>query len=187
MIVDDLVHNILNVFISSNDDELSTGANWYSEAYNLAWELSPDNVWRGAGVIAAFSPMCSWGRNKQLAIQMFETGVATGHTKANCLAAQRIYDGENALDVLKGDKVSAFARAIATDGATDTIAVDRHAHDIAMGRRFIEAERVINKDTYRTISEAYQSAARLTEFSGAQLQAITWVTWRNRLNLAYAG
>ena len=178
------VQNILSEYLRASDAVVADGMAWYDDAHALAVELSPGDPWRGAGVIAAFSPVCPWDRNVMLARNLFDTGVATGHTSVMCGLAQRIHDGEFTLDVLKGDKTRAFASAIA-DPANSTIAtIDRHAHDIAMGRKFTDSERKIGKKVFRTLSDAYVEAAFLAGISVAQIQAITWVSWRIRHGIA---
>lgn len=174
------VENILSVYLHASDAHVQSGMDWYSDANALALELSPADAWRGAGVIAAFSPVCPWTRNVKLARMAFETGIATGHTKVMCSQAQRILDGEHTMDVLKGEKVRAFASAIA-DPENSTIAtIDRHAHDIAMGRRYSDEERNVGKRIFRDLSESYSIASELAGISVAQMQAITWVAWRDR-------
>jgi hypothetical protein len=80
---------------------------------------------------------------------------------------------------LNGDKVRAFCSAIA-DPANSTIAtIDRHAHDIAMGRVYQESERKIGKRLFRVMSAHYREAAFEVGISVAQIQAVTWVRWRN--------
>lgn len=172
------VDNIIYVYLNATDSEITEGMEWYSNAFSLATALSPDNVWRGAGVISAFSPICPWWRNKQLAINTFETGIATGHTTMFNTFAQRIYDGEHPLMVLKGPKQRAFCAAIATNGQTDIATIDRHAYDIAMG--MVNTKRNITKNVFHQLSNAYSEAALLAGISTAQMQAITWVAWRNR-------
>lgn len=170
--------NILSVFDSAALGDLASGMFWYADAHALANELSPGDVWRGAGVIAAFSPVCPWDRNVMLAREAFRTGNATGHTKAMCGQAQRILDGEHTLDVLNGDKVRAFASAIATNGKSDVATIDRHAYDIAMGKVFADKERKIGRRVFREMSAAYNEAARLRSIETAEMQAVTWVVWR---------
>jgi hypothetical protein len=95
--------------------------------------------------------------------------------------AQRILDGEHTLDVLKGDKTRAFASAIADPAGSMIATIDRHAHDIAMGRVHSDKERKIGKRVFRTLSDAYVEVASMTDHSVAQVQAITWVSWRRRI------
>ncbi len=178
------VTNILSVYLSATDEQHAEGMTWYDDAHALALSLSPGDVWRGAGVIAAFSPMCPWNRNVALAVSAFESGIATGHTVANCRSAQAILDGTPTLEVLKGDKTRAFASAIADPAGSTIATIDRHAHDVAMGRQFTDSERKIGKRVFRTLSDAYVEAADLAGISVAQIQAITWVAWRVRIGVA---
>jgi hypothetical protein len=172
------VENIIATFQSASAEQIAAGMAWYHQAHMLALELSPGDPWRGAGVIAAFSPMQHWDVNVRNARNAFATGVASGHTKAMCSLAQRILDGEFALDVLKGDKTRAFCAAIADPDGSTIATIDRHAHDIAMGRVFTDAERKIGKRLFRELSAAYADAAALLGIGVAQLQAATWVAWR---------
>ena len=172
------VNNILATYARATTDEKIEGLNWYSDAHDLARELSPDDVWRGAGVIAALSPMKAWSTNKSLAIRAFDTGVVTGHTGPNNLIAQRILDGEYPLDVMGGDKTRAFTAAIATNGVTDFVTIDRHAHDVALFMAYTDDTRKIGKRVYREMSAAYTEAADIVGISVCQMQAVTWVAWK---------
>lgn len=175
------IDNILSVFLSASEASYREGMTWYDDTNALAREIADGDVWKGAGVIAAFSPVCPWHRNVALARNAFATGVATGHTTIFCGMAQRILDGEPALSVLKGDKTRAFASAIADPAGSMIATIDRHAHDIAMGRVHTDKERKIGKRVFRTLSDAYVEVANMTEHSVAQVQAITWVSWRKRI------
>ena len=95
--------NIMSVFLSASEASYRDGKTLYDETNELAREIADGDVWKGAGVIAAFSPVCPWHRNVALARNAFATGVATGHTTMFCGMAQRILDGEPTLSVLKGD------------------------------------------------------------------------------------
>lgn len=151
---------------------------WYGTAHALALELSPGDVWRGAGVISALSPLKRWSQNEAMARNAFETGIASGNVGMHNRFAQRILDGEFALDVLNGDKTRSFAEAIATAGNGRIATIDRHAHDIAMGRAFTDKERKIGKVLYRNMAAAYSEVADYLGNSVNQIQAITWEQWR---------
>lgn len=169
--------NVLNTYLAANDDEINAGMTWYDNAHNLALELSPNDVWRGAGVIAAFSPRVKWEQNVILARRAFKENVASGHTTAMCNIANRILNGEHPLDVMRGEKTRAFTSAIA-DPANSTIAtIDRHAYNIATGENVSEPK--IGKRLYRELSDAYVAAADYVGIGVAQIQAITWVKYRN--------
>lgn len=172
--------NIVAVFERATPTELSEGMSWYDDAHALAESLSPGDVWRGAGVIAAFSPNAQWNRTVLLATDSLRTGRArTDYLPVMVAQAQRILDGEPALDVLKGDKVRAFCSAIADPAGSEIATIDRHAHDIAVGRVFSERERKITRKTFRIMSEHYRQASFEVGVSVAQIQAVTWVRWRN--------
>lgn len=173
----DYALNILNTYIAASDEEVTAGMTWYNDAHNLALELSPNDVWRGAGVIAAFSPRVKWEQNIVLARRAFKEGIATGHTTAMCNIANRILNGEHPLDVMNGEKTRAFTAAIA-DPANSTIAtIDRHAYNIATGENIAEPK--IGKRLYRELAAAYSTAADYVGISTPQIQAITWVKYRN--------
>lgn len=177
----DYTLNIINRYLSATDDEYVKGMSWYDDAHALALTLTPNDVWKGAGIIAAFSPLTPWNRNIELARTLVESnGTMTGGTLTNSIrAAVDIFNGAHTLEVLKGDKTRAFASAIA-DPANCTIAtIDRHAHDIAIGSHdFNDSTRKIGKRVFRDMSNAYCEAAEFAGIGAPQMQAITWLAHR---------
>jgi hypothetical protein len=170
--------NILSTLSDATHDEINEGIHWYSDQNIIAYDIADGDVWRGAGVMAAYSPQNKWPRNLAMAIETFRTGVAYGHTTAMVSQAQRIVDGEFALDVLNGPKVRAFCSAIADPDTSSIATIDRHAYNIAMGTN--EGSPKIGARIFRTLSDAYVEASVIAGYSVAQIQAITWVTFRNR-------
>lgn len=172
--------NIVAVWERATPSERAEGMAWYDDAHALALDLSPGDVWRGAGVIASYSPIVQWPRTVILASDSLRSGVArTDYLPVMVAQAQRILDGEPALSVLNGPKVRAFASAIADPAGSEIATIDRHAHDIAVGRVFSERERNITKRKFRIMSEHYRQASFEVGVSVAQIQAVTWVRWRN--------
>lgn len=177
--------NILSVYGRATDSEREHGTDWYRDAQAIAADIADGDVWRGAGVIAALSPRVRWDINVRNARKAFQTGIVTGHTKVMCAQAQRILDGEYALDVLKGDKVRAFCAAIATAGHSDIATIDRHALEIAYGKVYSDKDRPnIGKRLYRKMAAAYADAAKVAGVSVNEMQAITWVVWRREKGVA---
>ena len=170
--------NVVACFESATPDEYRAGMTWYNDAHQFALSLDND-VWRAAGVIAAMSVQKQWDVNVRLAERAYATGKVTGNFHTMNAQGQRILDGEHPMEVLGGDKVRAFCAAIATDGMSDIAVIDRHAHDIAMGRVFTDATRKIGKRLYRTMAMHYGEAAKEVGVSVNQIQAVTWVRWRN--------
>lgn len=186
--------NILRVLDSASESEWNEGMEWYATARALAVELSEGvngggDIERAAAVIAILSPMKEWEQNKRLAIKAYRDGGLTGGTfrnavvKVNKLLVERVADIDG---VVTGPKVRAFWRGIVTGGATDIVTIDRHAFDVAIGKRLTDDERVIGIKKYRECERAYIRAARDRGMSAAQVQAITWTVWRNRYKYARA-
>jgi hypothetical protein len=162
---------------------------WYPDAQAFAVSLDPLRWHRAAGVIAALSPMNGWTNNKRKAAQLY----AQGGNGAGCglyrnvAKAERIYAGEDAFDVLGGDKVRAFYQTIVEPSSMDVDPViDRHAFDIAVGQRTNDAARQVlgRKGEYARFADTYREAAHYLAIPPAALQAITWVHWREVNNLA---
>lgn len=175
---------ILSVYRAATPEDHSEGMGWYDEARSFAESLDTD-VSRAAGVIAAVSPMLSWPRNQTVARAIY-AGKREGLCLPNSVkAAARIMDGEHPLDVLNGPKVRAFYMAIMGEG--DSVTLDRHAIDIAVGRPLSDTERAVymGARNRRVILAAYVNAAHRAGVSPAAMQAITWVAWRKTRAQAY--
>lgn len=173
------VANVLSVYDRATDEAYAAGIHWYDRAHALALELTPGDIWKGAGILAAFSPQKKWKQNVKLARSAVETGNAHGSTMLFNGWAQRILDGEHTLDVLKSPKVRAFAQTIAT-GNSDWAVIDVHAQDIHYGRRRTEKQRpsISKAGRYMRISDAFIEASNLAGIPVAHMQAITWVQWQ---------
>jgi hypothetical protein len=175
--------NIMRVFESATESEYNEGMTWYNEQHDIALALSPDDVWRGAGVIAGYSPNNKWERNLMLATEVLTTGIVrTDYLPVMVPQIQRIMDGEHPLDVFRGQKVRAFTAAIATNGESDIATIDRHAHDVCIGHvtEVGNGKKKIAKSVFNTMVMHYQQAALEAGIKVAQMQAVTWVVWRNR-------
>lgn len=187
-----MTDNILRAYVLASDSDIADGMSWYDDALALARELSPNDIARGAGVIAALSPLTAWPLNVRRAREVFETGTTVGLSR-NVDKAMRIYNGESPIDVLSGPKVTSFFHNIMGDGLGVT--VDRHAIDVAYGRVQNDTERskAVSGKGYGFIREAYIHVADILSnemeriVTGAQLQAIVWVYWRRNVIPAFHG
>lgn len=179
------VANVLSVYNNATADEIREGLSWYLDAHNFACILDSeihDQPFRAAGVIAALSPMMGWESNKKQAAIAIERGNANGLGLAkNCAKADRILNGADPLDVLGGNKVRAFYATILDPHAMVIPVIDRHAFDIAVGMVTDEKARgtLSRKGEYDRFGEVYIDAANVAGISSSQMQAITWVSWRN--------
>ena len=192
------VENIITKYREASPEFLTGGHEWYGKANEEATKLGRGDTRRGAGIIAAISPLHDWARNVEVANELVKTGkVHNALLPANVEKARRIHEGEDPEAVLGGHKVTNFFHNINDPSNPNPVTIDRHAYDIAMGRPFIgqgkgkKAEEPRQTGTmsqdlglsamgrYKHFVRAYQSAAgELGVGLPHQVQATTWVTHR---------
>jgi hypothetical protein len=190
---DALVANILAVFDSATEGQIVKGLSWYdvasetaerfSRVYGVTFEIA-------AGVIAALSPNNSWAANVRIAERFIaEGGLTEGYFRQGLAKAARILAGEDIPAALGGPKTTNFFRSIVSNGR-EGMTIDRHAWSLAVDTRFTKESGEVMPSLagkrYALAVAAYESAAdaRCDTFPGgltaAQMQAITWVVWRDR-------
>lgn len=188
-----LADNVVTLYREASPDSISEGMSWYNEAHEFARSLDGNRFHRAAGIIAALSPLSAWANNKRKAAQFYDqNGVVVWRGTSNGIGlsrnvrkAERIWSGEDALDVLTADKTRNFFLAIIEPDSPNLIPViDRHAFDIANGFVSSDAERgtLGRKAVYAKYAEAYREASGITGIPVQHLQAVTWVEWRKRLD-----
>ena len=183
-----LTRNITRVFRTATPEQIEAGRTWYTKAHTIANTLSdthdvPLNT--VAGIIAALSPLNSWGVNVNLATQFLSRGgLDSGYLTRGLQTARFIYDGAEPSTILGGRKVRAFYEAIRTKGNTDFVCIDRHAFDLVTNTRLNTQTLTLKR--YTDAVDKYRRATHILnkeyneDFSPTQVQAITWVTWRSR-------
>lgn len=131
------VENIINKYREASPSFMEGGHQWYEKAHEEATKLGKGDTKRGAGIIAALSPLSDWGRNVREANELVKTGnVERALLPANVEKARRIHEGEEPEKVLGGHKVTSFFKNIHDPSNPSPVTIDRHAYDIAMGRPF---------------------------------------------------
>jgi hypothetical protein len=186
--------SILAVFFTASTAEICEGREWYSNANEYACELAFKynlHVDTAAGVIAALSPNNRWDRNLIDAEALIKAYVNDGNVddikvstfNKNKAKAVSILQGTNPLDALGGRKVRAFYCCIMDE---DAVCVDGHAYSIWLGQRVATTKTPsISAKLYEQIANDYRKAtAQINSITGqhftpAQVQAVTWVVWRN--------
>lgn len=123
-----------------------------------------------AGVVAAFSPRCTWQQNVDRAVTYAETGDAPGlrdHVAAadRCVAVDH-YDG-----ALSGPKVRAFAAAI--DGQPDAVVLDTWMMTACMSER-----QAPTRGQYRQVSGWIRRMAERHGCEPRTMQALLWILVR---------
>ena len=184
------VRNITRVFREATPEEVQAGIDWYADAYRIAgifadrYEVTREVA---AGVIAALSPLNSWGNNLNLAARFLEAGgLDAGYLKANLAKARAILAGAPIEATLSGLKVVNFYRSIVSEGR-EGICLDRHAISLAHNDRSMSNDvPSLSPKRYAELAEQYARAAKIVSrelgqtITPAVCQAITWKTWRNK-------
>lgn len=168
--------NIIQTYYAATEDQMIKGKAWYPVAHDLATMLADGDTRMGAGVIAALSANKSWSENTKIATRAFASGKATGHVKDAILKATRIMNGADPADVLPMSlKTGNFYRCILDPSDPDAVVIDRHAHDVAVGRTLGQDDRGLSsKGRYGALAGAYRAAAARLGILPSELQAITW-------------
>ena len=183
--------NVTRVFRLATEAQIAAGLDWYTDAHSVAQTMATAHgvsVAQAAGIIAALSPLNSWGANVNLANRLIASGgLTSGYLGVGLHKANAILAGTDPLVVLTSSKVRAFYLGILTQGETDAVCIDRHAYDVASGTRHNDQTRpTVSGKRYADAAEAYKRAARILSretgetLSAAQVQAITWKAWRER-------
>jgi len=187
--------NICKCYRSATDQEREYGHKWYrvqhdccvviAERYHTTIEIV-------CGVVSAISPGLRWERNLYWAEQLIafpgadDIKVPT-YRYSNVDKAKRIINGASPDMVLSGPKVTAFYRLL-LDPCNDTdVCVDGHAYNIATDQdkciRFNDSNArettKISQPVLRDVVKAYVSVAKRLRVHPHQVQATTWLTWRN--------
>lgn len=172
-----MVLNITRKFRSATEVQLSAGRDWYPSAHLLALMIADGDAVTGAGVIAALSANKSWPENKRLARIALETGEPRGHVGDALRKAGLILSGVHPSEVLPmQSKTGQFFRCIADPTDAEAVCVDRHAHDVAVGRVYGNADRGLSSvSRYSALADAYRVAAEELGELPQTVQAVTWV------------
>jgi hypothetical protein len=195
--------HISSVLDSASLVQYEDGMTWYIRAADIARRLSVTYALpyrMCVGLIAHLSPQNPWDRNTanaETVAQYLATAPAGSTFERAVYAAENapkiftswegrrkmiaILLGEDPLDILTSQKVRAFYELILSAGETDSVCVDGHAYNIAhhgMRRVGITEVGTIKPALYAALSEAYRQVGRERGLTGSQVQAITWVVYR---------
>lgn len=205
--------NVLAVFRAGTPDDVTDGRGWYARARSACLTIARDygaTLEMVAVVLAIISPSTPWQRNVWLTEEAFRLA-SLGLTfdevwrglpmmGANARKAAAVVLGAEPWSVISGPKVTPFAQRVidAATGATGpgSVVIDRHAHDIALGRVTSDRERnqaLSRKGGHHAFAMAYVRAAATLRRTGecpgitpSELQAVTWVVWRREYGHAMA-
>lgn len=193
------VQNIIQKHESASKELKKGGAEWYERAHEEAKKVGKGDVTKGAGILAALSPLTDWDKNVTYAHQLANTGDSPSSLiRLNVEKAQRIHAGQDPREVLGGHKVRSFFENIHDPSNPEHVTIDRHAYDIAMGKPFVgtggkktldwkkgKMSEDLGLDSvgrYQHFVHAYKAAAgELGTPVPNRTQAIAWVAHRGAL------
>ena len=189
------VNNIKAIYSLSTIQEKIDGANWYESAHKIALNLADNyglTLQTAAGVIAAISPRNKWTRNVIDAENLIETFVRDPESAVKIkvctfnknkekalkiLRNNQDFFTDNTREILSGPKLNEFFNCIL--GVEDDVCIDGHAYCIFNGSRTsLKDVPSIGVKLRKEIKSDFRKAAAKFNISAAQMQAITWVTWR---------
>lgn len=178
---------IERLFHAASVEERFEGITWYPRAKEFSERLARKYdlpVSTVVGIIAVLSPGMAWDRNMAEAEQCcllrgerFYWGVYSNVREK----LRQLLAGADPLEVVSGQKVTAFYRAIMGD--TEAVVIDRHAKCAAMGiTKQRDKNSAVSQKEYRELSDRYTRVAKKLGVNPRDLQAIIWVHWRNTLS-----
>ncbi len=174
-----MINNILDVYTQSSPGDIASGLRWYEAAKQECSNLARRNnvkLGQAIGIVAALSPRVNWGRNV-IAAQNFIRGIPGEGFGANKIKAAKILEGSNPVDILRGDKVTAFYSNILRPHSSVAVTIDRWAIRVTLGSDSWKVK--VNTPTakqYIQLGNEYRESAALVSLRPLELQAITWVT-----------
>lgn len=175
--------NVIQAYQAATPAQVVAGKAWYPAAHALALEIA-GSATVGAGVIAALSANKGWAENVRLARLACATREPRGHVTNAIQKVRAILEGSLPESVLPMDrKTGQFYRCILDPRDPWAVVVDRHAHDIAVGKVYGGADRGLSvQSRYDIIADVYRAAAEALDVLPQEVQAVTWVahTQRNR-------
>ena len=169
------MHPFATYYHASDARTRDTGRQWYAVARTTAEAYARQygvDTCTAAGIIAALSPRQTWAHNLVMARQCLarETLRGLGDPIRKACA---IRDGAAPLDVLRGDKVRAFYRAICGDACAVVL-------DVWMLRAAGVVTAKPTPKQYQDIAECLTREALSVGESPVDFQAIVWCQIRGK-------
>jgi hypothetical protein len=191
------VDNLLRLFDQADEHDYWDGFTYYDrQRSNLESFAEVSGIWAHQiiGAFAALSPnVDESGNYRALAscIAIFlgrlpqsAPVIGYGPNKAKALAILR---GGNVLDILRGQKVTAFYHnTLNPDDPDAPVTIDGHMYGAWLSRR-VSLKRFadIKPATYLVIANDFRTASKRAQLPTARFQSILWLTWKRLNNILY--
>ena len=183
------VNRIVKYINMATIQETKQGLSWYNDARLLCVELSnkyPVTLSQVAQVISVLSPQKKWETNKLEVIALFNQVFNDIKPTFGFFATKK--QMQECKDIIKGKfsipykrtKTYSFADNIANSNSEE-VTIDRHALRVAYDSRDASIDKV-SPVQYREAREAYRIVASSMGLKALEVQAITWVVYKNLVN-----
>lgn len=183
-----MIDNILFVLDMAKTKQFEKGLKWYHNARSFCRYLSIKYdipLESAVGIVAVLSPNLSWRINKNAAELIIQdennAPILPGYPKSKAKAL-RILWGENPIDVIGGNKVTAFYHNILKPNDDQYVTLDTWASRIATLDHSLgmdTAQVYLRSLKYDIVANAYKVAATDYGILPLECQAITWITYRD--------
>ncbi len=179
--------NIKVVFNNATKKQIKEGSTWYKNAYLFCNKLAKHHkiaVDKVIQLCAVFSPQAKWEVNKQILEEFLLNKRSKFLSRFQIKRATEILNNQyHLLDVSKGQKVNSFYNSIKNKGLGQDVCLDTHAINLATNKinTVAEKSKIWSSKRYKIFQESYCEVANELGVSPQQLQAITWVAWRENL------
>lgn len=190
---------IIKLFNMATKSDLTAGFGWYSEANSIAAKMAEKygiTTLKAAGIIAALSPGTNWKQNiidanlfcrAMLSDMPLSEIVVTTYGTFKVKAMEIWYDCDThakILDVLSKNgginKTKSFYLNLINPLTGEAVTVDRHAMRVALGDT--RGNKLnLTEARYKSITRGYEIAANEVGVLPHELQAITWITFKNQI------
>jgi len=183
-------NRILKWYHLATKEQVIQGLHWYNDAHALAVDLAHEydvSVLQAAQVIANLSPQKQWETNKLEASAIFNQHFNGMAPSFGYFASQRVIAECHC--IMAGTwlipssriKTYSFADNIAYLSNSPEVTIDRHALRVAYDDTSTKIDKV-GINAYKYARQAYRRAAVSIGIEAFQLQAITWVTYKQFVN-----
>lgn len=180
------VGRIVALYRSAGPAVRALGAAWYAGArfdVQAMADASGRSAHLVADVVAVLSPRCRWDIGLAAAATLLDDAdaIPVGPLHANIAKAWGLLGGGDSATIVRGPKVSRFARAIDPTRRHDgSVVCDVWAQRAAAGRPLTESEGkcLSGEPGYAVVERVYREAARRLGRPAHVVQATCWVAVR---------
>jgi hypothetical protein len=177
-------NRIEKIYLQATNLERVNGLNWYNDANVWSKKIAclyGLNSVQISQLISLLSPQKKWSQNKKDVIDLIEGKIDSIFScKRTLKECNEVINGNFTIPKNRL-KTYSFAKCIEFNGLIDLVVIDRHAIKIAFGQ-MSSNEIGITIKRYKDAASAYKLTAKKYGMSAAQMQAITWVTYKRIVN-----